>query len=74
MDLYENFRTNIQLLRIEKRLSSKELSKALEFNERRISNLEQSHKPTVEELVAIAEFFKVSSDSLIHKKAMVTFN
>ncbi len=72
MDLYANFRTNIQLLRIEKGYSAKEFSLALDMAERRISNLEQQHKPTVEDLMAIAKFFNVSADDLVRKQAKVT--
>jgi len=73
MDIYKNFRVNVQLLRIEKGFSSKELSKQLGFYERRISNFEQSHKPTVEELMKIAEFFNVTTDEILHKQAKVIF-
>ena len=71
IDFFVNFRVNVQLLRIEKGLSAKELSLALGFNEKRITNFEQTHKPKAEELYAIAKFFSVSPEDLIYKKAKI---
>ena len=73
MDLFENFRKNIQLLRIEKGYSANELSIELGFSLRRVSNFEQSHKPTSEELFIISKFFNIPTDDLVHKKAKVVF-
>lgn len=73
MELYKNFRHNLQLLRISKGYSAKELSSMLNMNDRRISNLEQQHIPSVDELVSISKFFNVSTDEMLHKKATVIF-
>ena len=71
IDFFINFRVNVQLLRIVRGISAKELSIALGFNEKRISNFEQSHKPKAEELYAIAKFFDVTAEDIVYKKAKV---
>lgn len=72
LDLFKNFRYNLQLLRVSKQISGKELSEKLGMSSIRINNLEGTkHHPTVEELIKIAKYFEVSADDMFHKKATI---
>lgn len=74
-DFYRLFRNNLQVLRSQHGVTSNEMSLALGMAKYRISGFESSpsHKPTVEELFQIAEYFKVDVNDLIHKKTKITF-
>lgn len=73
MDVFDNFRRNLTLLRIEKGLTSEELSLSLGFSKGRVSNIEKSshHRPNVEELIILSKTFGKSLEDIVHKKAKV---
>lgn len=56
----------IRYLRIKNNLTSKELSKALNVSEAAISLYENNKRnPSVEQIIKIADYFKVSTDFLL---------
>jgi transcriptional regulator with XRE-family HTH domain len=65
---------NIRLLRGVQNLSGKSLSLLLGLNKSRINNLELGqHRPTLDEVQAIAKYFDVTIDDLLNKRAVVRF-
>lgn len=78
IDLFKNFRKNIELLRIEKGLSTEEVAAKLRLSKKRVLDLEYGKygrgTPKSEELFKIAKFFGVSVEDLVYKKAKVVLN
>lgn len=78
IDLFENFRRNLELLRIEKGLSTEEMAEKLGMSKKRIIDMEYGKKgrgvPRAKELFDIAKFLGVSAEDLVHKKAKVLLN
>lgn len=74
-DLFKNFRRNLELFRVEKGLSTEQLSTQLGMTKKRIMDIEYGKNgrgvPKAKELFDIATFFKVSVESMVHKKARV---
>lgn len=65
----ENFIYNLRLLRRTKGLSGKDLSKELGMHPKRINNMEVKNvPPSLEDLVLVADYFKISFDKLISEK------
>jgi transcriptional regulator with XRE-family HTH domain len=75
IDLFINFRRNLELLRIEKGLSTEQLSNELGMTKKRIVDIEYGKKgrgvPKAKELFNIAKFFNVTVEDLVHKKAKI---
>ena len=78
IDLFENFRRNLELLRIDKGLSTEEMSVKLGMTKKRIVDMEYGKKgrgvPKAQELFSIANFLGVSVEDLVHKRAKVLLN
>lgn len=78
MDLFKNFRRNLELLRIKKGLSTEEIAAKLKMSRKRIIDLEYGKHgrgiPKAEELFKIAKFLGVSAEDLVHKKGKVVLN
>lgn len=78
IDLFKDFRKNLELLRIEKGLSTEELAHNLALSRKRIIDLEYGKNgrgvPKSEELLNIAAYFQVKVDDLVHKKATVVLS
>lgn len=76
-DEYSIFRYNVRLLRASRQLSSKELATAMGMRYAyRLIDLEYGRLkrvPKISELTALAKFFDVSMEDLLHRKAVVTF-
>lgn len=75
---YETFRTNLRLLRNYKGMSGTELSKALnhhpKLNGRRVLEMEYGRiNPTMEDIIGIANYFKVAVGDLLQREAKVSF-
>lgn len=72
---YHSFQRNIRLLRQEKSLSAKEAADLVGLrNSKRFGDLEEGRMPPhVDEIMKIAEFFKVKIDTIIYKTATITF-
>lgn len=78
IDLFENFRRNLELLRIDIGLSTEEMSVKLGMTKKRIVDMEYGKKgrgvPKAQELFSIANFLGVSVEDLVHKRAKVLLN
>ena len=65
---------NIKQLRLEKNITQKELASLIGVSQRLISNYENdSATPTVENLIKIADIFKVSLDFLKSLFCIITY-
>lgn len=76
LEQYANFRVNIRLLRYTTDLTSDKAGLALGFKRGyRYSDLElgRSGPPKLEEVLAIASYFKISLDDLLNKRAEIVF-
>ena len=73
---FELFRGNLRLLRAATGLSAEALGKALELPKyHRIVDLEygRATQPKLEEVKKISDYFKISIDELLYKKAEIFF-
>lgn len=73
---YASFRRNLRLLRVTTELSAEGLGKFLGFpKHHRVFDLEygKATVPRLEEVKAIADYFKVSIDELLYKTAKISF-
>jgi transcriptional regulator with XRE-family HTH domain len=76
MKEYENFRSNLKMLRHSTDLSAENLAKQLGFlKQYRISDLEygRAKVPTIDEIKIISVFFNVTIDQLLYKRAKIYF-
>jgi transcriptional regulator with XRE-family HTH domain len=78
IDLFKNFRKNLELLRIERSLSTEELSVKLGLKKYRIIDLEYGKHgrgiPKAKDMFDISTFFGVTAEDLVHKKAKVVLS
>lgn len=73
---FELFRRNLRLLRATTGLSAEQLGKDLGMPKyHRIVDLEygRATQPKLDEVKIISEYFKVSIDELLYKKAVISF-
>jgi len=73
---YANFRANLRTLRGTTDLSAEKFGKIIGFPKyHRITDLEygRAKVPSLDEVVAIAKYFKVSIDDLLFKSPEITF-
>lgn len=73
---FELFRHNLRLLRATTELSAEALGKALDLPKyHRIIDLEygKATAPKLDEVKIIANYFKISIDELLYKKAEISF-
>lgn len=73
---YEIFRFNLRLLRASKQLSGIELARILKMKTgKRVIDLEygRATQPKMEEVTLLSKHFDVPIDSLLYKKAKITF-
>lgn len=71
------FRHNLRLLRATTGLSAEELGKKLGVSKyHRVIDLEygRATEPKLGEVKTIADYFKISIDDLLYKKAKISFN
>lgn len=73
--MFDNFRRNLRVLRANVDISAVELSNKIKLkNGKRCVDLEYGRgNPSLEELMGICDYFKVSMDDLMNKKITVTF-
>lgn len=73
--LFEKFRTNLRVLRGQTKVSAVELSKEIGLKSgSRITDLEYGRgTPEMEEVILIANYFKVKLDEIIYKEAKIYF-
>jgi DNA-binding XRE family transcriptional regulator len=73
--MYEKFRTNTRLLRAKVGVSGCEASEKMGLkNGKRLIDLEYGRAhPTLEEVMMIAEYFKVSTNDLLYGEAKIIF-
>lgn len=73
--MFENFRTNIRVLRALKGLSGVECSEKIGLKDgKRLIALEYGRSnPTMEEMILIANFFNETIDNILNKDATITF-
>ncbi|MCG2614877.1 helix-turn-helix transcriptional regulator [Terrimonas sp. NA20] len=74
IDMYENFRLNVRLLRAQQGMSQKELSESLGFSSAKISFYECDRlrrTPKMADVYAIARFFGVDPQEILFKKGKV---
>jgi transcriptional regulator with XRE-family HTH domain len=73
---YALFRHNLRLLRATTGLSAEALGKQLGLSKyHRVIDLEggRTSQPKLDEVKIIAEFFKITIDELLYKKAVISF-
>lgn len=76
MDIYERFRHNLQLLLVERGITPAELSKALGWHEKRLSNLMDLRnlaEPKIHEIESLCHWFKIEISDFFHKTGYVVF-
>lgn len=73
--LFENFRTNLRILRGQTKISAVELSKEIGIESgSRIQALEYGRgNPTMEEVIIISKYFNINIDDIMNKKAKIIF-
>lgn len=75
VDYFKNFRVNLQLLRISKRLSAEQLALKIGASKKRITDFEYGKKgrgtPKAEELFKLSKVFDVTTEDLIFKQAKI---
>lgn len=67
------FKKNLRRLRASKDISARELSEVLKLKTvKRVADLEDEGTPNLEEIIAIANYFKVSIDCLLTQEATIS--
>jgi transcriptional regulator with XRE-family HTH domain len=69
MEVLENFKHNLRLLRASKSISGVELSQELNMPIKRINDLEEGRlPPKLDDLIKICSFYNISFDDILVRK------